>query len=502
MMPEILFSKIFAVAALVPILPLARVDPAPPVQDFPAAAPAIIGKALTSATGEESLRYLTERIGGRLTGTSEAARAIAWAAERMRLIGLSNVHTEPFSLRRGWTRGTASLEITAPIRRALRVVSYGWTGSTPPSGVEAEVVPVDLYRLDAEMKDAARWSGKIVLTIERGPKPAGFSVRAALLESLVRRASEAHAGGVALFPLAGPAGGMQLPHTTSLAYETIDEVPVVSLTPEGYEAIERLLGSGEPVRVRLAVENPVSGPVESATVVGESPGSGAARDFVVVGAHLDSWDLAEGATDDGFGVAAVLQAAESITAAGRRPSRTIRFVLFTGEEQRFLGSLAYVRAHAAETPNLVAAFVLDDGPGPIDAIHTGGREDAVDPIRRFTRGLAAFGRITVDDEVEAATDTLPFTLAGAAGMALGQDSPDYPRTHHSEADTLDKIDFAVLRRDSAVVAVLAYWAADRPEHLTRPWTVERTERLLEDRKLADGLRFYGLWPFDSVPAPR
>jgi Zn-dependent M28 family amino/carboxypeptidase len=255
------------------------------------------------------------------------------------------------------------------------------------------------------------------------------------------------------------------------------------------------------VRARLAVENrATAGPIDSANVVGEIPGSGGTREFLILGAHLDSWDLAEGATDDGFGVAALLQAAEAIVASGRRPSRTIRVVLFTGEEQRFLGSLAYVRAHAEEIPELGAAFVLDDGAGPIDAVHTGGRPEAIEPVRRCVDGLSAFGKIAVDDDVEAGTDTLPFTLAGAAGMAIGQDSPEYARTHHSEADTLDKVDPAVLRRDAAVLGVLAFWAADRAEPLTRPWAVEATGKLLEARRLADGLRFYGLWPFFGPPS--
>ncbi|HET7452389.1 MAG TPA: M20/M25/M40 family metallo-hydrolase [Thermoanaerobaculia bacterium] len=492
--PLVLFASLLA-----PLPGLAG----PPVSDFPAAAPGLIGGALTSATGEESLRYLTDRVGPRLTGTPEASRAIAWAVEQMRAIGLANVHTEPFTLRRGWMRGTASFSITEPVRRTLRVVAYGWTGSTAPSGVETGIVAANLYRLDEALKTAGEWKGKIVLTVERGEKPGGWSLRAARLEALVRRAIEVRAAGVALMPLAGPAGGLQLPHTTALAYETIDEIPVVSLTPEGHAEIERLLASGGPVRARLAVENRVTpGPIDSANVVGEIPGSGGTPEFVVLGAHLDSWDLAEGATDDAFGVAAVLQAAEAIVALGRRPRRTIRIVLFTGEEQRFLGSLAWVRAHASELPDLVSAFVLDDGAGPIDGIHDGGRAEALEPLRRCAEELAAFGRIAVDDDVEAGTDTLPFTLAGAAGMAIAQDSPEYPRTHHSEADTLDKVDFAVLRRDAAVVAVLAFWAADRPERLARAWPASKTGDLLEARGLADGLRFYGLWPFDLAARSR
>jgi len=469
--------------------------------ELPAAASAIIGKALVGRHGEEDLRYLSDRIGGRLTGSPEAARAIAWAAERMRAIGLENVHTEKFSLRRGWTRGSASLEVTAPVRRNLRIVAYGWTGSTPAAGLEAEIAPVDLYRLDEEMARAAAWKGKVIMTVSRGEKPAGFALRAATLEGLVRKAIEAGAAGVAFAPLAGKAGGMQLPHTSALVFDGIDDIPVVSLTPEGHTAIERLLDDGEKVRVRLRVVNRVSsGPVESANVAGEIRGRERPGEVVVVGAHLDSWDLADGATDDGFGVSCVLGAAEAILASGSRPSRTIRFLLFTGEEERFLGSLAYVAEHVGELSNLVAAVVLDEGSGPIRAIHLGGRGEATAAARRFAADVRGLGDISVDDRVEAGTDTLPFTLAGAAAISFGQDSPEYDRTHHSEADTFDKVDLRMIPRDTAVLAAAAFWIADRPERIAEPWPPERTAKLLADQRLDEGLRFYGLWPFD--PAAR
>ena len=471
----------------------------PPPPELPSAARAIVRTALAGRGGERDLRYLCEGIGGRLTGSPAAERAIAWTVGRMRAAGLTNVHREQFSMRRGWTRGPASLEIVAPERRSLRIAAYGWTGSTPPGGLEADVVPVDLYRLDEERKNAAAWKGKVVLTVERGEKPPGWSLRAATLEGLVREAIGAGAAAVALAPLAGKAGGADLPHTTALVFDAIDDIPVVSLTPEGHEEIERLLGGGS-VRLRLRVENRATDrPVDSANVVGEIRGRRRPKEIVVVGAHLDSWDLAQGATDDGFGAAAVLHAAEAIVAAGRRPSRTIRFVLFTGEEQRFLGSLAYVRAHRAEMPDVVAAFILDDGAGPIDALHMGGRPESIDAARRFAAELRRFGKISVDDAVEAGTDTLPFTLAGAAGIAIGQDSPDYARTHHSEADTIDAIDPAVLRRDAAFLAVIGFWAADRPGRLAAFRTPEETAKLLDERGLADGLRFYGLWPFSAAP---
>jgi len=494
-------AAILGCLAALLVVPAPPAAAAPPPPELSAAAHAVVRTALASGSAEGDLRYLCREIGGRLTGFPGAERAIAWAVSRMRAIGLTNVHEEPFSMARGWSRGPASLEIVGPIRMPIRVVSYGWTGSTPSGGLEADVVPVDLYRLDEERKNAASWKGRVLLTVKRGEKPPGWSPRAAALEGLVRDAVSAGAAGVALAPLAGAAGGMDLAHTTALAYDTVDDIPVVSLTPTGDAEIERRLAGDGKVRVRLRVQNRTTpGPVASANVVGEIRGRRKPKEIVVVGAHLDSWDLAQGATDDGFGVAAVLQAAEAVLAAGTRPARTLRFVLFTGEEQRFLGSIAHVRAHAAERSDFVAAIVLDDGPGPIDSLHLGGRSEAIAAARRFAEELRGFGKISVDDAVEAGSDTLPFTLAGEAAIAIGQDSPAYARTHHSEEDTLDEVDPRVLRRDAAVLAALAFWAADRPERLARPWIESETAKLLGDRGLEEGLRFYGLWPFPAGSA--
>ena len=216
--------------------------------------------------------------------------------------------------------------------------------------------------------------------------------------------------------------GSQLAHTSAL--RDVSAVPIVATTAEGDSEIGRFLERGEKVRLRLDVQNVLTaGPVESANVVGEIPGAEQPEEIVLVGAHLDSWDLGDGATDNGFGVACVLGAASAISSSGLRPRRTIRFVLFTGEEQGFLGSLAYTRARRGEMRDFVAALVLDSGQGPITALDLGGREDLVPAVEKFAAAIRGFGDIRVDDRTEFGTDTLPFTLEGVPGINLSQDSP-------------------------------------------------------------------------------
>ncbi len=187
--------------------------------------------------------------------------------------------------------------------------------------------------------------------------------------------------------------------------------------------------------------------------------------IIVVGGHLDSWDLASGTTDNGCGTAVTLGAAEAIIKSGFKPRRTIRFVLFTGEEQGLLGSLAYVKAHQSEMPNYVAALILDAGQGAVTGFQLGGRDDLIPTFQKFAASLQAFGDLQVDDEVEFGTDTGPFTLAGLPAINLNQDTADYKYTHHSAVDTFDKVKADVLDRNATVMALAAFWIADRPERL-------------------------------------
>ena len=221
----------------------------------------------------------------------------------------------------------------------------GWTGSTPASGVEAEVVTANLFDLDAEIRNMSRFRGKIVMMKPEGAPKKNFW----MLFCPVRRFSECAAQAGAIAVIGGQGGfkaeGMHLTHTGILGFAADFAIPVVDMTTEDQGQLERYLGSGKTVRMRINVQNTfTNGPVETANVVGEIVGREHPEEIVVVGAHLDSWDLSEGTTDNGTGTTSVLAAADAIVKSGQRPRRTIRFVLFTGEEQGLLGSLGLRQA--------------------------------------------------------------------------------------------------------------------------------------------------------------
>jgi carboxypeptidase Q len=247
------------------------------------------------------------------------------------------------------------------------------------------------------------------------------------------------------------------------------------------------------------VQNRVtSGPVSSANVVGEIQGTKYPQQVIVVGGHLDSWDLSQGATVDGVGVGTTLGAAQAILESDRRPLRTIRFVLFTGEEEGLLGSLAYTRVHRAEMANHVAALILDEGQGPVVALNLGGRKDLIPAVETFANSVKAFGDIKVGDQTMFFTDTGPFILQGLPGINMEQDISEYKYTHHSVVDTFDHVHEDILVRDATLMGLTAFWIADRPERLASPWPPEKTARMLVDKKDDGFLKAIGLWPFGNL----
>jgi carboxypeptidase Q len=461
---------------------------------------AIAGAGDMETHAYQDLEELSDDIGARVTGSPDAARAIAWGVIKMKAIGLENVHTEPWNISRGWTRISADAELVAPIHRKLMVDSLGWVGSTPPAGAEADVVAVNAYQLQDELKNnSGNWRGKILLMVQKGPAPKDRMGAFVQFGSFLIAAHKA--GAIAV--IGGQGGrksvGMHLTHTGALGFDAYYDIPVVSMAAEDQEQLERYLDRGVFVRLKINVQNRATdGPVDSANVVGEIRGTQNPEQIIVVGGHLDSWDLASGTTDNGCGTAVTLGAAEAIIKSGFKPRRTIRFVLFTGEEEGLLGSLAYVKAHQSEMSNYVAALILDAGQGAVTGFQLGGRDDLIPAVQKFAASLQAFGDLQVDDEVEFGTDTGPFTLAGLPAINLNQDTADYKYTHHSAVDTFDKVKADILDRNATVMALAAFWIADRPERLASPWPQEKTAQMLVDKHEDGILKAFGLWPFGNL----
>jgi len=483
----------------------AAANPASPAEDgtMPALA-AIAGHGMMTTESYDDLRELSDYIGARLSGSPEAAKAVEWGMAKMKAMGLENVHAEKWQLSRGWTRGYATAELTAPLHRRLIVDAMGWVGSTQSGGAEGELVAVNMNDLDGELKKADSWAGKVLIILRKGPTPQGPAAMAGFFKfgDVLKKAYAVHAIAVIGGQGGQPAIGMHLTHTGALGFDMYYDIPVVSMVNEDQKQLERYMDDGKTIRIKIDVQNKAtSGPVESANVVGEIRGTEHPEQVIVVGGHLDSWDLASGTTHNGCGVSTTLGAAKAIKLSGFKPKRTIRFVLFTGEEQGLLGSIAYTKMHKDELPNHVAALILDNGQGAVVKLNMGGRDDLIPAMKKFTESLKAFGDLGVDDGVVFGTDTGPFTLAGVPGINMDQDSPEYKYTHHSAVDTFDKVDPAILIRDSTIMAMTAFWMADRPERLASPWPAEKTAKMLTDKHNDVFLKALGLWPFGDLGKP-
>jgi carboxypeptidase Q len=478
--------------------------PMPKGPDEDGTKPALVKIAGEGMLDSHAFQYLTELsddVGARVTGSPQDRKAEEWGAAKMKAIGLENVHSEKYQIWRGWTRGTADAEMITPVRHKLHVDAMGWTGSTATGGAEGNVVPVNLFDLDNEIKNVSRLKGKVALVVMRGVQRKDFMLLFAQFGDFLRAAGPA--GAIAVIGGQGGAksAGMNLTHTGILGFNEDFAIPVVSMTAEDQGQLERFVARGITPRVRFNVQNTFTdGPVETANVVGEIRGREHPEQIVVVGGHLDSWDLAQGTTDNGSGIATALGAAEAIMRSGERPRRTIRFVLFTGEEQGLDGSFAYIKQHQSEMANHLGDLVLDSGQGTVKGFQMGGRDDLVPVFQPFADSLANFKKISVDDKVESGTDTLPFSIAGLPGINLLQDTTDYKYPYHSAADALEAQRPDVLAQNATFMAMAAFWIADRPERFATQWSAERTARMLRTQHEYDELKAFNLWPFGDLGA--
>ena len=335
--------------------------------------PGMIQSALGPAPLEENLRYLTDSIGGRMTGSPAADRAAGWAVEAMRHAGVDEVHTEKFTIPVAWSEGKSHIDILSPEPFPVRMASIGWSPATQEGGITADVVDVGTGDDTGFAKAGPLANGAIALvhtnllvTWEDLINEYGLD------HEIVDRAVKA--GTAAIFWMSTRPNLLLYRHNISIDGQ-LERLPQAVLAREDAERIARFLGAGQKVRAHLDMPNHVGGPTESENVIAELRGREKPDEFILLGAHLDSWELGTGALDDGCNVAMLIDAARIIHASGTMPRRSIRFAFFTGEEQGMLGSAAYAHAHRAELDRMIAAVIFDSGVGRITGYSLGGRKD-------------------------------------------------------------------------------------------------------------------------------
>lgn len=438
-----------------------------------------------------TLWELSDGYGGRLSGSAAYQASAEWAVRKFTSYGLQNVHLEPFDIPHGWQRGTARGELVAPMARALHVASIAWCPSTPQGGILGEVVLVDDLSPDHIQSQAAQIKGRIVLLDTSRIFAQG------LMRGLpVLFASYAHlkdAGALAILYPDREKDNVLNAHD-SMWGAKLNPLPDFEIGMEDAKLLRRLLDAKQTVSVKLEAENQTTGPTVVNNVVAEIRGSEHPEEWILIGAHLDSWDFGTGAQDNGSGTAMVLEAARAIAALGRPPRRSIRFALWGGEEQGLLGSFAYTQAHPSELKKCVAALNTDNGAGHPKGWKVEGREDLLDAMKpisnKFLRDLSGDG---LSLEVTYDTDHGPFLLKGIPALDLEVDMAHYMEIHHKSSDTFDKVDALNFKADAAVVAVTAYVLAENDKPIAPHLDHAAVGEIVKKAGLEDLLKEANVW---------
>lgn len=507
-----------AIAALAFAMPAVAVDNS-------AMTARIIDAGMNHGEVVETIGYLTDRIGGRMTNSPQMRAAEAWTQSKFRGWGLSNVHAEPFEFGRGWSIDSVAVRMTTPRVLPLHAIPVAWTPGTG-AAVSAPIVVAPMKK----DSDFATWRGKLggkIVLVSRptdGSEPDKAAFRrygdddirkldtfdqpnfdpAAIAKRMQRQGFEARLdaflsaeGARAWVSQSYRDGGLVSGEGNGYRTDDKRKVPGIQMAAEDYRRLARLAKTGP---VTLDIDTRVSfheADTRANNIIAEIPGSDAKAGYVMAGAHLDSWVAADGAADNGAGSAVVMEAARILASLGARPRRTIRFALWNAEEQGLLGSLAYVEQHLASRPPetdpeklklgpyatwprsfpitpkpgygaLAAYFNLDNGSGKIRGIYTEGNQGVAPVFREWLAPFASMGATAVVSSKTGGTDHVFLQSVGLPGYQFIQDPLDYmSRTHHSDIDTFDHLKPADLRQAAVIMASFLWNAANSEAPLPR-----------------------------------
>ena len=425
----------------------------------------LIGAALTDEGGWTKMQYLCDRIGHRLAGSRGLERAVEWAAAEMKRDGLSNVVTPPVKVPH-WVRGQESLTMTAPLESPVVMLGLGGSVATPVEGITAEVICVSSFE-ELEAAGEAKVRGRIVLYDAPWQ---GYGRTVAYRSQGAVRAAKL--GAVAALVRSVTPVSLRSPHTGMMSYaEDTPKIPTAAVSVEDAQRMHRLIDSGVAVTLRLRMEAKTLPDADSANVIGEIVGREKPEEIVVMGGHSDSWDVGQGAQDDASGCIAAWQGILLAKQLGLRPRRTLRVCLWVNEENGLRGGEAYRQWAGATVKNHVAAVEMDGGaerPAGFGLSIQGASADVLaramermKEIGMLLKGIGA-GEMTAGG---GGADIGPIMRDGVPGIGHRSSGQRYFEWHHTDADTLDKIDKQDFRLNTAAMAVLGFVLADMPERL-------------------------------------
>lgn len=462
----------------------------------PADVSALIAALMATTPLASDLEELTDTIGGRPTGSPANLASVEWALRTLRGAGI-DARKEAFTMPSRWEERRASATVSATVAGSPalsvtfspRVVSMPFSTGTPAGGLTAPLVDGGVGNASAFAALGGRARGAFVLV---------ETEELTDIDGLFREYAKATQTELLAFPR-GVAGivymssrphGLLYRHNASLG--EANRHPMMIMEREEALRAMRLLRLGRQVRLTATLDIQGGGAYESYNVVGEIRGSERPGEFVLIGAHLDSWGLGTGANDNGCNVALVIDIARQMKRLGIRPKRTIRFALFNGEEQGLVGSWGYTKTHEAEMDGHVMASSYDIGSGRINGFFTGGRPDVVAALERAVQPIAGLGPFAPLDVPIVGTDNYDFMMQGIPNLVASHEPATYGQNYHASSDTFDKVDLRQLRVNAAIAAAVTLASADSDTRLPRHSRAD-IEALIKSSDLADQMKAMGVW---------
>jgi carboxypeptidase Q len=448
----------------------------------------VIEEALKPSSLDTNLARLTDQIGGRVPGTPAMKQAVQWGVDAFKVAGADELHTEDFRIQASWAEGATEMNVVTPEQFKVRAISIAWAPALSAHAVR--IVDVGAGTAEDFVK-AGDVSGAIVLAHSNEMKTwedlfDEYSHASATVKNAVANKALAIA-----FQSSRP-HDLLYRHTNS-AYGEIDRIPQVELAREDADRIARLLASGQKLQANLSIPNKIGGPITATNVIAEIKGADKPDEYVVLGAHLDSWELGTGALDNGCNAALVVDALRAIKAAGVHPKRSIRFILFSGEEEGLIGSREYVAAHRKEMDSVTGAVIYDSGIGKVTGFSLGGRKDVVANVTPLAIPLKQFGADTMTVDAFYGTDHMDFLLEGIPTLVANQEEDNYLLNYHAMSDTFDKVDLARLKKHVAGAAAITFAIADAPEKLGMRLNREQISQTLVETHLDDQMKGFSAW---------
>jgi carboxypeptidase Q len=477
------FFTAIAVFLLSAGITLSQSAPAKPGQRAEEEIARMVGYSLTRGGASAFLETLTDTIGGRITGSPEARATAELILKALKEGGFDNAHFEEYELGSVWQHGAAKGEVISPVQRVLYIGSYGWVPGTP-GPIE---VPVADFGAPGEghvpKPEQVRGAAVIVDLRSSGVSSTYAGTRIMIARQL------AQAGAAVMFIVSDKPDRMV--YTSAFGFYPRGPLPIISIASEDAALLRRLLAKG-PVKVRLDIQNSFgSSPGRERNVVADIEGADASE-MVLLTAHFDSWDPAQGANDNGAGVASVLEAARILKALKVRPKHTIRFVFFSGEEQLANGSRAYVEQHKGELNKIRAVINTDAGAQAPLGLQLNGRQDLEAATKKLLKPLGPLGADGVYMDADFDSDHESFMVVGVPAYSLRVERGDYDVRHHTIVDTFERIDPSMLGIHTAVMAVIGYQFANADE---------RPGRRLSPVEVVELLKRAGLEPLYRLEYP-